>query len=264
MRTHLSALLLPLCLGLTWAACSDGAPAPRAPSNSTALRPIPVADTQPSREVSDQRLAAEVERFLDTWVVKRDPQAAVEGRLSSALADERFLPPDAFRPGEYGKRFATQSSRTEAAVVGPQEFEGAVQQQLASRLDPTSVMESNRGGLVSLLAPFSPDVVRDTAPDFWRVAADRNPRSLPVAGVPSIAYQVRNWDDIAWTASPTIGYRAALAEVIVAKRLDVQAVVTKLKAIADAPESFIVTLWSDEGRGGTEWRLVGVELPRVY
>jgi hypothetical protein len=41
-------------------------------------------------------------------------------------------------------------------------------------------------------------------------------------------------------------------------------VVTRLKGVAGTPESLIVTLWSDEGGGGTEWRLIGVELPRVH
>jgi hypothetical protein len=46
-------------------------------------------------------------------------------------------------------------------------------------------------------------------------------------------------------------------------RLDVEAVATRLKGVAGTPESLIVTLWSDEGGGGTEWRLIGVELPHV-
>jgi len=213
---------------------------------------------------ADQRLASEVSRFLDAWAVKRQPQAAVEGKTSAVFGDTRFVPATTLSPDEYKAQAAAAAADTSAPIT-QQTFQSALQTQLTAALGdepaPQGAAPEVQRTVETLLAPFSPETVRANAPDLWELISDRNPRTLTIAGVPSLAYQVRSWDDIKWTASGTVGFRFAMESIIKQRGVNLQAVVTAVKlSTGTGEEAPLVTLWSDEGRG-TEWRLVGVELP---
>jgi hypothetical protein len=100
-----------------------------------------------------------------------------------------------------------------------------------------------------------------TVPHLFSVQT--SDRALAVDGVATVAYEVRSWQNISWTASATVGYRTALEERT-RQGLSVQAVVCRARPVApeEAP-LLIVTLWSDEGRNGSTWKILGVELPPV-
>jgi hypothetical protein len=216
---------------------------------------------------TDVALAAEVTRFLDAWLVKRDAQAAIEGKASTAFADERFLPASALSPEEHKAQLAAPASAA-ADPVTPQKFQAAIQSQLSAKLEvdaaqaPQGAALSTPASLDALMVDFSPDAARQKEPDLWELIGGRTPRALAVAGVPSLAYPVREWRDISWSSSSTVGFRFALANIINTRRIDVQAVVTRLKPPdGQGDEVTILTLWSDEGSGGARWRLLGVERP---
>ena len=92
-------LRLALLIGIAGAAC--GAPSPPA-SQTGASTPAPPAPQATPAAEADQRLAAEVTRFLDAWVIKHQPQAAVEGKMSAAFSDRRFVPAAALSPAVQG------------------------------------------------------------------------------------------------------------------------------------------------------------------
>ena len=252
-----SALLM---FGVALAAC-QATPSPQSPVTGSGGPRTP----PPLAADADRRLAAEVARFLDAWAVKRQPHAAVDGRASEAFGDRRFVPAAALSPAEY-KAQAEAASAAASTPMSKQAFETALETQLGAALDddpsgPQSAAPAvaPSTSLEATLVPFSPDVVREKQSDLWEHLAERRPRALLVAGVPSLAYQVRDWNDIKWTASGTVGFRFAMANIIRQRDVDVQAVVTAIKLSTE--ETTVVTLWSDEGRQGAEWRLLGVELP---
>jgi hypothetical protein len=262
-----TAVLLIGGLALT-AACSGGpSSSPPQPQNTPAPpRTSTAAAGQPPTTVTpeaDQRLAAEVTRFLDAWAVKRQPEAAVEGKTSSVFGDSRFVPATTLSPAAYKAQAAAAATTT---PMSEQAFQSALQAQLSAALgdQPASQGAAPTAAkpLPEVLAPFSLETAREKAPDVWEFIGDRNPRTLTIGGVPAIAYQVRGWDDIKWTASGTVGFRFAMENIIKQRGVNVQAVVTAVKlSTGGGEEAPIVTLWSDEGRGGAEWRLLGVELP---
>ena len=248
------------------AACSQ--PAERPPETGAATgspRPAaPAAARQTPASASDQALARETQGFLESWLIKRDAQGAVRGRATASFPDERFVPVGWFDPDVYRTRFPTSRMNT-AAPIQPQEFQDRLAQYVESLTDssppgPTAAARSGR--LSDLLLPFSPATAREVEPQLYALLASQEPRELTVADVPVLAYRVDAWSDIAWTASGTIGYRAALGEQSRQKGIDVQAVVCRLRQdTADEPSPLLVTLWSDEGTNGTTWRLMGLELP---
>ncbi len=254
--------------GLALAAACSGAPSSSQPQDSPAPGATAAGGGQTAATVMaevDQRLASEVSRFLDAWAVKRQPQAAVEGKTSVVFGDNRFVPATALSPAEYKAQAAAAAAAT-STPISEQSFQSALQTQLAAALGdepaPQGAAPQAAKTLETLLAPYSPETAREKAPDLWEHIADRNPRTLTIAGVPALAYQVRSWDDIKWTASGTVGLRFAMENIIKERGVNVQAVVTAVKLPTGTDEAaLIVTLWSDEGRGGAEWRLLGVELP---
>lgn len=265
MRDARVALILALVLGVALPACGGDPSSPRPSQNVTPNVAGQPGPDRPSSE-SDQRLSAEVTRFLDAWVVKRQPQAAVAGKTSTAFGDRRFVPAAALSPQEYKAQEAAAAAAS-STPISAQAFQSAIETQLASLLgdgDPSSAPQSAAPTLPPTLAemmvPLSPEAAREKERQLWRLIADRNPRPLMIAGIPSLAYRVREWRDISWTASATIGFRFAMANIITQQNINLQAVVSRLKPPSgQSDESVIVTLWSDEGRGGAEWRFVGVE-----
>ena len=231
----------------------EAAPAPAAPQ-----APAPVSD-------ADQRLAAEVESFLDSWLVQGDATTAVAGRTSSLFADEQFEPAGAYSPEVYRKRTATIAARRTGKTVSPQQFQDSLTRDLASKVEAQETSPAARKtlSLQTLLAPYSPDVVRSRNPQLWTLISSREPRLLVVAGIPALAYRVRTGDDISWTAIETVGFQLGLADLIASKGVNAQAVVTGFKGPADATPPALVTLWSDEGSGGKIWRYFGSILPNT-
>jgi hypothetical protein len=265
-KTTAAMLMATLTVGLTLIAACSGGPSSSS-SQPPAQSPPQTSDMQPTAVTADadQRLASEVSRFLDAWAVKRQPQAAVEGKASAVFGDNRFVPATTLTPEQYK---AQASAAAAAAPISEQTFQSALESQLAAALgeEPSAqgAAPETAKPLDTLLAPFSPEIVREKAADLWEHIGERNPRTLTIAGVPALAYQVRSWDDIKWTASGTVGFRFAMENIIKQKGVNVQAVVTAVKlSAATGEEAPIVTLWSDEGRGGAEWRLVGIELPHT-
>jgi hypothetical protein len=267
IRTPTAMLMATLTTGLTLiAACGGGPSSSQAPAQSPA-RPPQSSGTQPTAITADadQRLASEVSRFLDTWAVKRQPKAAVQGKASAVFGDSRFVPATTLTPAQYK---AQASAAAAVAPISEQAFQSALESQLAAALgeEPSAQGAAPEAAkpLDALLVPFSPEIAREKAPDLWEHIGERNPRTLTIAGVPALAYQVRSWNDIKWTASGTVGFRFAMENIIKQKGVNLQAVVTAVKLSATTGEEApIVTLWSDEGRGGAEWRLVGMELPQT-
>ncbi|HEY7500616.1 MAG TPA: hypothetical protein VH740_18985 [Vicinamibacterales bacterium] len=226
--------------------------------SAAALRQQPAA----GRAASDKILSAEVASFLEAWLIRRDPQGAVRARSSTVFSDERFLPAGLFDPAAYRRRFPTPRA-AQPSRMSEAQFEsrlGDFVESLTDRSEPAP--KAPAGGLSERLEPFSIQIARDADPQLAARLAPLKTRTLAVAGVPSLAYAVREWKDIAWTASATIGYRAALREEIDRNKIDMQAVVCRLKQESPAdPLSIVVTLWSDEATKGTSWKLVGVEVP---
>ena len=237
--------------------------------NPTTEAPQPAPPTpsgQGAASDRDQTLSREVQAFLESWLIKRDAQGAVRGRASQVFPDERFVPSEWFDPAEYRKRFPASRMNVEARIQ-PQEFQDRLAQYVESLTDtsePEPQAAARTGGLITLLLPFAPEQVRAVYPDLYGLIAADALRALPVAGIPSLAYPVQAWDDISWTQTGTIGYRAALGQQSRQKGVDIQAVVCRLRPdSADEPAALVVTLWSDEGTKGTTWRLLGLVLPPV-
>ncbi len=238
-----------------------GASPPQPTTNSGAGNVSPGAQAEAAINEADQRLTAEVTEFLDDWVAKRRPSAAVSGRASAVFGDRRFVPTAALSEAEYKAQAADASA---SAPIGPQTFESTLQMQLAAALGDDAPLQgaapAGAPGLESLLKPLSPEIARETDPELWSHLGPHNPRSVAIAGVPSLAYQVRDWSDIQWTASGNTGLRFALAGLINERKVNVQAVVARLKGIEGATrEPLLVLLWSDEGTGGMEWRYFAME-----
>jgi hypothetical protein len=260
MRARRAPSIVSIVVCSLLAACGGGA------SNAPAAGGgAPGGGQAPAVSPADERLAAEVTRFLDAFVAKRQPGAAITGRATALFGDQRFVPPSTLSDTEY-RALASQATADAAVPITPKEFEAALQEQLASALADPDAPDGPQAApvtppsLASLLQPFSSEVARQTDPDVWSAVGPHNPRPLLVAGVPSLAYQVRDWPDIEWTASGNVGFKFALASVIQQRNVNVQAVVTRLKATGSATrDPLIVTLWSDEGRGGAEWRYIGFE-----
>jgi hypothetical protein len=213
--------------------------------------PAVAGSAQPASEraASDQALSQQVEGFLQAWLVNRDPQGAVRSRSSVVFSDERFVP---------GAR------STRPSKMGEAQFGSSLGDFVESMTDMTEKprAESVSQGLPALLLPFSMQNARDADPQLASRLAPRKTRTLTVAGVPSLAYPVRSWDDIAWTASATVGYRSALKDFLAQNKVEMQAVVSRLRQeTPNDPPSLVVTLWSDEATKGKTWRLVGVEIP---
>ena len=106
-----------------------------------------------------------------------------------------------------------------------------------------------------LIAPLSVRALRETGQ--WDMLMQREPSNLP--GFPAIAYSVRAWRDISWTASGTVGFRTALPEHVAAG-ITPQAVIVRARSAADATRlSLLFMLWANESAKGGGWRLWGVE-----
>jgi hypothetical protein len=231
-----------------------------AASSLGALRVQPAG----GRAASDKVLSAEVSEFLEAWLIRRDPQGAVRARSSAVFSDERFVPAGLYDASVYRRRFPTPRDAQPSRMSADQ-FEsrlGDFVESMTDRSEPAPKSETVAAGVSAVLQPFSIEAARAADPQLGARLAPLKTRTLPVAGVPSLAYQVREWKDIAWTASATIGYRAALREQIDQNKIDMQAVITRLKQDSPRdPLSLVVTLWSDEGTKGKSWKLVGVEVP---
>jgi hypothetical protein len=260
---------LVVCLGLSAAACGGSSTPPQQQTpaaQSPAAGQSPTAAPQPPpppASTSDQLLASEVARFLDSFVAKQRPQEAVEGKASRVLGDRRFVPPATMSPGEY-KAAQSAAASPAANALSPAAFESSLQKQLEVMLsDPDEGSDGSAAAptaapkLESLLVPFPLEAARQN--EVWEHIGAKNPRSLSIAGVPSVAYQARAWNDIKWTASDNIGLQFGLEDLVKTNGVNVQAVVTRFKPMgARTAEWLLVTIWSDEGRGGSEWRYVGV------
>jgi hypothetical protein len=248
---------LAICLAASLAACTSPPPPPPGPG--------PAVQRQAA---ADAALAAEVTRFLDAWLIKRDPQAAVAGKTSTAFVDERFMPPAALSPDEYKAQMAAPAAAP-ADPVTPQAFQAAMQSQLSASLQvdaaaapPNAAVSTSTATLATVLADFSPEAAKQKEPDLIDQVGHRTPRALTVSGVAVLAYPAREWRDIAWASSPVIGFRFAMADIISKRGIDVQAVVARLKPVEEAVgEVTVLTLWSDEGSQGARWRLLGVARP---
>ncbi len=267
MRTRQRLRGFGVLVGVAVAGCS-GAPEPRQASPASNASAVTAAAPQrasaSNQADADRALAEQVTQFLDAWIVKHNPRAAVAGRVSSSFGDERFVPAGAFDPQEYSRRFPESTAFAPASrTVTAQEFQDGVERDLAAKIEPDAARVAPAPvDLGSALAPYTLAIAQETSPQLWRIISPKEPRTIAVAGVPSLAYRVRDWSDISWTASPTIGYRFALADVIAKQNINLQAVVTRLKsAESETTVMTVVTLWSDEGTGGSVWRLLGAEIP---
>ncbi len=269
---HSLALLTSASLLLSGAGCGGetqppaaSSPAPAATASSsatTAAGAAPAQATTVGSAVSDAGLAGEVAAFLERWVLARDAPGALKGRTSAAFSDELFLPAASTDAVPYADKFAAGKMPPPQAMSSDA-FEKRLADHLSTLVEgpPPAYMANAGGAVASLLRPFAPEDVQKITPQLWELIAERKPRPLPVAGVPELAYEVRDWQSISWTASATPGYKVEL-ENRISKGLAVQAVVCHMRPDepVEAPQ-LIVTLWSDEGTKGGTWRIFGVELP---
>jgi hypothetical protein len=245
---------------------SDTPQPPAAKQPSALPRPTTATGQSPASD-RDQALSREVEAFLETWLIRNDARGAVQGRASEAFADERFVPAELFSREEYERRFPAARMNVEARMA-PQEFQNRLGDYVESLTDPDNpapqVAARRMAGLAGLLLPFSPEQARDVQPEVYSEIVDDSPRAMQVAGVASLAYPVRDWDDISWSSINTVGFRSALGQKRRESSVDVQAVLCRLRPDStDEPEALVLTLWSDEGTNGTTWRMLGLVLPPV-
>jgi hypothetical protein len=257
-------IVLAAITAAAFAGCQQSAPSPGVPAASTSAAPpqTPQLPPTPITSEDDLRLSEEVTRFLDVWMVKRDPAGAVKGQVSEAFALQRFLAADGLSAQERG-RLATASENELNLPVAPLTFERALARELATTLEPPATGLVAADGLAQLLVPFSRAAARENEPDLWTQWLEKqSPRDIDVAGVSGLAYQVRGWNDVAWAVTWDLD-DDDLAERIRAGTINVQAVITRLRVRGDRPQPLIVTMWSDEGRPGGEWRLLTVLAPPV-
>src|SRR5262245_14299433 len=113
---HVSRCQSLMGIGLAMAVGCGTEPAPPAAAPAAQAPPAQSAPVQPVARTDDGQLASEVARFLETWAIKRDPKSAVDGRMAPSFSDERFLPPRAFKPGEYQKKFRSVTASSESTV----------------------------------------------------------------------------------------------------------------------------------------------------
>lgn len=267
MRAKIPAPLVILLITMVAIGC--GAPDTAAPPNaaSAAAPPAPVLQAQPPANdtTQDQRLSSAVTTLLEQWLVRRDAEAAVQGMASRVFARQNFVPAAAFDPAAYQNQRAGLTTDSVGPVMPEAEFERGLRRALEATTGPSQrSVDTPPDGLGAIVSPFTPEIARAEHPQLWAILQPKEPRTLTVGGQPVLAYRVTQWSDISWTASPTVGYQFALAQVVETSRVNLQAVVSKLKSPREDEKSpLVVTLWSDEGQSGGDWKLLGVELPPV-
>jgi hypothetical protein len=208
-----------------------------------------------SRVDADTQLARSVRQFLDAWLIRSAPKEAA-GMLSTLVKDERLVPAEWYSAAAYRERFGGPQANAERPIswdVARARFAEYLDRTLRS--EPLPRFES----VDTLLLPLAPADAQKVDPQLWRIVAPREPRTLPQLAV--LAYGVRSWDDVSWTASGTVGYRMLLPALIDRERLDVQAVVMRLRLDLPTP-ALLFTLWSRPQTMPTAaWSLLGVDIP---
>jgi hypothetical protein len=206
------------------------------------------AAAQPS---GDEALAAAVDDFLTTWLVRGDAQSAV-ARHVAPLNDERMVPAGWFDADAYYEKFSGEARRR-AFPLQAAEFRGRFTQYL-DRLAPRQ--GAAPAGLAQVVQPYTPAIAA-ADPELAEILQPREPRPLP--GGRAIAYDVRGWRDISWTASGTVGLRIGLAARADGQSL--QAVVTRLGAPDAPPErtALLFMLWASNAERTGQWKLWAVE-----
>lgn len=223
-----------------------------ATATAVALTALPQVPTSTETET---QLAQSVRQFLELWLVKRDPKQAAT-MLSPTLRDERLLPSEWYSSSEYSQRFQGVQLDSEHPISAAQ-VRTRFEQYLGRILQTESLPAFN--SVDRLLAPFAPADAQRIDPQLWRRISTREPRSLPQ--LPVLAYRVRSWQDISWTAGGAVGHRTLLSGLIDRERLDVQAVVSRMNF--DLPEpALLFTLWTrSTTASNSQWGILSVEIP---
>jgi len=199
---------------------------------------------------SDTTLAQATNGFLNQWLVARNARAAVADFLSPLASDERFIP-DAARDRNNG-RFSAQWTQQSHPVAA-----SAVQAAVADYLTQVARAIAT-GPLDSVVMPLTLDDARRLDPNLGQILAQRGARSLPAAR--ALAYRVREWKDLQWTATDIVGLRTALPSLIQQQGLDAEAVVLRVRPAAPDNDPFlIVMIWT--ARNTEPWKLIGVDVP---
>jgi hypothetical protein len=196
---------------------------------------------------------------MTIWLVKRDPKSAVDIYGTSALSDERFFPALSFDSAEYAARFAGDRALQPAESTS-ERFKAAMTAYLEKFIDRRTKPPQS---LADIVGPFSPAIAQQQRPGLWPLISAREPRALDKTE--AITYVVRDWRDMAWTSSPTVGFREALPSRLRKGWSEPQAVIFQARPVSKyaSPQLFFL-LWVNEvSDGRPQWRLWSVELPPV-
>ena len=222
----------------------------------TALTGVLSAQPGVSREARDKELATNTRDFLTRWLVQRDPETALKKYLSPLVRDARLLPAGAFGVSEYRDIFGGEG-KLRAREISEDEVLKRLTAYLTAQLPPPS----RKLTLETAFGPMAAANVAGTDLELSKSISGREPRQLP--GLPAVAYTVRNWSDLSWTATSAVGFRTVLPTMIKEQRIDAQAVVLKLAAgdldPSNAPALFM--LWAAREQFPLSFQFVGLELP---
>lgn len=188
--------------------------------------------------------------FLDHWLVKRAPEAAVRQHLSHQVNDARLLPRESFSAVEYEKRFVIADRRpqpipNEAAVRKMSDYlAGAIESEQRA---PKTLKDA--------LAPLN----SESDPELWRLLARKDLNPNPVDSLPIVWIPIHRWEHFSWTASPTIGHRVLIPQRIQAMDLQMRGVLFRIPHIGSPRSSLALMLWADESRSKRgPWKFWGL------
>lgn len=200
----------------------------------------------------DSALAQALSGFLNQWLVAHNTVQATAQYLSPIFSDERFVPVVENASGD-GQRFTPQWMGA-AHPISPAQF----QSRMALYLTEVGRAVA-QGPIDTVVQPFTLEDARRLDESLGKILTQHDARQLP--GFRGLAYRVRGWRDLEWTASGTTGYRTSLSALIDQQRLDVEAVVSRVRPAApDNEPLLLVMIWVSRDVP-VDWRLVGVEAP---
>jgi hypothetical protein len=192
-------------------------------------------------------LPVAVGHFLDEWLVRGNPRAAVAAHLSLRLNDERLIPAEYYSPGEYAKLMASPDRPAINRTAATERFERVMSRWSASRPQ----IASARSGA---LAP----VDRGAQPELWEGLREFDITPALLSEVPALAYRLKDFSSYEWVSPVTVGYRTLVPEMI-SKGLHVEGVISRIRVRDTSKAWMLFMFWANEGTNAREdWKLLGL------
>jgi hypothetical protein len=206
------------------------------------LRPSPAAG-QPG---ADQALGEAVAAFLRLWLEQGRTDAAVSQFVSTKVRDRRLAPAQSYPREQYAREIEVR-----AAVPQPMssdEFAARLGRVLTEAREELQVPPGAQ--LKDLLVP----VTVQTDGEVWERLARRGLAPQPLVGVQAVGYPIKSWDDLAWTASSTVGHWELNPDLLGGLGIEHRAVAFRVQVPRLNRSAMICTLWAREGSAAS-WRL---------